>query len=788
MNNKHEQNWAWIIQKNIYSLIILYLVLGVISASYIYWQKSLLVEIQKYANEYHLASNYHFIKAIEEIRKIEIHVAYSHNKTNHKRELHIKQIKGNDNHKHASSFYLIQREIQSALKLHRHFSNDKFNYLTSRLQRRLSNLDNTAKGYFLRGGFSNEALDAIKSLITPLKQLEKLHLIERDSLLTELSAKENIQSIALITLMLIIFLVGFLFTKRILAAIRIVSQQQIKFNEQIRLFSQVINQSPVSVMITDTDANIIFVNQHFEKTTGYSSEEMIGKNPNVLQSGKTPHKTYRNIWQSLINGQSYDGELYNRKKNGDLFCESAHFSPVFNEHGSINNFLVIKEDITHRKQQEEKILQQAHYDSLTKLPNRFLALDRLSLLLKEAQRKDQKVAVLFLDLDDFKKINDTLGHEAGDQLLIESAKRFLEVVRSSDTVGRLGGDEFIVLIDNLTDSSEALSIMKNLVNLFKVPFNLGGRELMITTSLGAAIFPEDGDNSSDLLRNADAAMYHAKEMGRNTYSFFTKSMNKKISRRLILEEQMLGALERDEFYVHYQPQLEVSSGRIIGAEALIRWNNPALDQVFPDEFIPIAEKTGMILALGEFVLNNALELTSQLQQDFDQNFKIAVNLSPIQFRAPDLVESIKKTLNQYDISTSSLELEVTEGILMSGHSYIDDAINALSCLGVKLAMDDFGTGYSSLSYLRNYPFNILKIDRSFINDITVDPADKELVNAIIAMAHSLGLKVIAEGVETEAQLAHLETKGCEYAQGYMFSKPVSSKKITEMIKEQSKAS
>lgn len=441
-------------------------------------------------------------------------------------------------------------------------------------------------------------------------------------------------------------------------------------------------------------------------------------------------------------------------------------------------------DITVRKQQEEHILHQAHYDALTNLPNRFLSLDRLSHLLNEAKRKTELVAVLFLDLDDFKKVNDTLGHETGDKLLIEAGQRLLRIVRSGDTVGRLGGDEFIILLAGISNPSEVLPVVEKSLGQFREAFKIDDRELILTASIGISVFPSDGKTASELLRNADSAMYNSKEFGRNTYSYYTDEMNKKISRRLALEEQMQGALARDEFYILYQPQIDIQTNKIIGVEALLRWKNPLLGDVFPDEFITISEQTGLIIPLGAFVLTQSLVLSAQWQKTHDINFRMAVNLSPRQFRDPNLVSSIEHAINKSGISVNSLELEITEGVLMSGHTYINDAITDLAKLGIELSMDDFGTGYSSLSYLRNYPFSILKIDRSFINDVTTAPADKALVKATISMAHNLGLKVVAEGVETEAQLAYLKTQGCEYAQGYFFSRPVSAEKITLLLEAQ----
>jgi diguanylate cyclase (GGDEF)-like protein/PAS domain S-box-containing protein len=439
------------------------------------------------------------------------------------------------------------------------------------------------------------------------------------------------------------------------------------------------------------------------------------------------------------------------------------------------------QDITDRRQQEEHILHQAHFDSLTELPNRFLALDRLSQLINEARRNSDRVAVLFLDLDDFKKINDTLGHDTGDKLLKEAASRLHSVLRSGDTVGRLGGDEFIILLGGLADVADTRPVAEALLNEFTQAFRIDSRELVLTASIGIAIYPEDGDNLSELLRNADSAMYHSKEQGRNTYSYFTEEMNQGVSQRLLLEEQMHGALSRGEFRLCYQPKVELASGRIVGAEALLRWSNPVLGEVSPLEFIPIAEQTGLIVPIGKFVLDQALEKVVSWRSSFGDGFTMAINLSPRQFRDPNLVPYITDNIRKSGIAPASLELEITEGVLMSGYTYIDDALAALNELGVNIAMDDFGTGYSSLSYLRSYPFDVLKIDREFVSDITDDPADRELVNAAIAMAHGLGLKVVAEGVETEDQRKHLASQGCEYAQGYLFSKPLSADEMIPLF-------
>lgn len=447
----------------------------------------------------------------------------------------------------------------------------------------------------------------------------------------------------------------------------------------------------------------------------------------------------------------------------------------------------VARDISARKKIEQEILHQAHFDSLTNLPNRFLSLDRLTNIICDAQRNNKFAAVLFLDLDDFKKINDSLGHETGDKLLIESARRLSDAVRAGDTVGRLGGDEFIILINGLQNTVDISSLAEKILNEFRAVFKIDGRELVLSASIGIAIYPNDGHNVEVLLRNADTAMYHSKTLGRDCFSYFTEAMNLEVFRRVALEEQMFGALDRNEFRVLYQPKIDIYSGRIIGAEALMRWRNPVLGDVFPHEFIPIAESSGLIVALGQFVLTEALSMAAQWQHHFDADFHIAVNLSPRQMRNVNLVSEIAEALLQSGARAETLELEITEGVLMDGNAYVDDVLYALSDLGVGIGMDDFGTGYSSLSYLRSYPFDTLKIDRSFVNDISIGRVGRELVNGTIAMAHGLGLKVVAEGVETKEQLAHLVEQGCDFAQGYLFSKPVSSEAITAMLESQNKA-
>ena len=477
---------------------------------------------------------------------------------------------------------------------------------------------------------------------------------------------------------------------------------------------------------------------------------------------------------------SYRFEWDHLKSDGNILPVEVILTTIRNEPDSQVIYTVWR-DITLQKQQQEHILYQAHYDSLTGLPNRFLALDRLSQLISESHRQHNNIAVLFLDLDDFKKINDSLGHEAGDRLLVMAAQRLRKAVREGDTVARLGGDEFIIITGGLNKPEEAHSVAACLLEPLRDSFELDGHDLILTGSLGIACYPDDGTTAGELLRKADMAMHHAKTLGRNSYQFFTPTMNESVSRRLLLEENLHGALERKEFSLVYQPLIRISDRKIIGAEALLRWHNPTLGSVPPDEFIPITEQTGYIMQIGEFVLSEALAIAAKIQQRFDQSFKIAVNLSPRQFRDRELASKIESQLHLNALSGDALELEITEGVLLSGPSLIGEALTKMNKLGINMAMDDFGTGYSSLSYLRQYPFDTLKIDRSFIQDITLDPADRELVSAAIAMAHGLGLFVVAEGVETTEQLDHLIEQGCDFAQGYLFSKPVPAEEFMKLM-------
>ena len=552
-------------------------------------------------------------------------------------------------------------------------------------------------------------------------------------------------------------------------------------------YLSLLNLVPTAIIAFNESLEILLFNKAAESIYGYSSQEVIGKHTEMLVPERHRHNL-KNYYKSYTESNhlrimTLSGKpLVGLKQNGEEFYIEATAATLDLARDNIMTLAIT--DITDRIQAENEILHKAHYDTLTGLPNRFLALECLDKGLKTARDNEQVLAVFFLDLDGFKKINDTLGHDTGDKLLIEAGRRLQTVVRPGDTVARLGGDEFIVIISGLRTNKDAIPTAQQAVEQFRNPFKIDARELILTSSIGIATFPEDGDNASEILRKADSAMYNAKASGRNTYTFFTESMNREVARELAVEEQLHSALKRREFRLVYQLQVDIKSGYIIGAEALVRWDNAILGPVSPDEFIPIAEHTGLIIPISQFVINESLLMLAFWQKRYGNKFRMAVNLSPRLFRDPNLISFIVHALVSSGVSADTVELEVTEGVLMSGHSFIDDALTGLSDLGIRLAMDDFGTGYSSLSYLRRYSFDTLKIDQSFIRDIAISASNRELVNAIIAMAHALGLEVVAEGVETKMQLAFLAKRQCKYAQGYLFNKPIPSNDVTALLEQQ----
>ena len=562
------------------------------------------------------------------------------------------------------------------------------------------------------------------------------------------------------------------------------SEQSLRESErERRTLSYAVEQGPTGVVITDAAGNIEYVNSKFVETTGYTLAESLGKNPRFLKSDLIPPKTYQQLWQTIASGETWRGEMCNRKRDGELYWVAVSIAPLRDEQGRINHYVELAEDITLRKQYEGQLIHQAHYDELTGLPNRILAMDRMMGAIARAERGAGKVAIMFIDLDNFKHINDTLGHAVGDSLLKQAAERLCACVREADSVSRLGGDEFLVVLPEIHDSADAERVAIKIVASFRDHFLVDGHEIYSTVSIGITVCPDDGDIPGTLMRNADAAMYRAKAEGRDIYRFFSAEIARLSERRLKVENRLRRAVERHEFHLVYQPIIDLRSGRPVGAEALLRWNNAELNPIHPDEFIAVAEDSGLIVSIGEYVLRAACEEAVSWQDILGTPLRIAVNVSVRQFRTNDFAALVGQTLALTSLHPSLLEIEITERVVVDDVGKAILILNSLRAMGIRISMDDFGTGYSSLSYLHDLPIDTLKIDQSFVRDIVSDANDARLTEAIIAIGRSLDLDVLAEGVEEINQLEFLQQHRCDLAQGYHFSKPIPAEAFREMLRQ-----
>ncbi len=543
--------------------------------------------------------------------------------------------------------------------------------------------------------------------------------------------------------------------------------------QRLELWSKVFEASSELIVITDTEHRFVTVNRAFFRLTGYELEDLPELTPESLRADRHTEGFIDDIWRKAGLRGSWQGEMWIRTKNGEEMPMWAAINAVRDAQGQITHYIIVAIDISEHKANEQVINHLAHHDGLTDLPNRLLCLERLRMALQQAERQHTRVGVLFIDLDRFKNINDSLGHHIGDGLLRSVARSLLSAVRLGDTVSRLGGDEFVVILNGVADVHEISQIVnERLIPLVREPHQVDGAELHVLCSVGIAVYPEDGRDIETLMRNADAAMYQAKSSGRNNAQFFTTEMDFRARERLETENDLRYAIERGEFRLHYQPRVDCRSGRLLGVEALARWQHSEHGLVMPANFIPVAEESGLIIPIGSWIMEEACRQQAAWRDSEVGDIGISVNLSAAQLRDPDLVDNLRKSLSAWAVNPRSIELELTETLLMEDVAATIDKLNALKALGVSLSVDDFGTGYSSLNYLHRFPIDKLKIDKSFVRDMLGDSNNLAITRTIISLGHTLGLRVVAEGVEEESEANMLTAAGCDELQGYLFSRPI----------------
>lgn len=552
-------------------------------------------------------------------------------------------------------------------------------------------------------------------------------------------------------------------------------------NEELQLMARVFEHSLDGISITDGDGKILRVNPAFSAITGYPPGEVVGKTPRILKSDRHDDDFYRRMWASILSEGQWEGEIWNRRKNGEAYPEWLSISSITNEAGEPTHYVAVFHDISEIKRSEELMKHQAYHDALTGLPNRLLLLDRLKVAMNHSRRTGDRLALLYLDVDNFKTVNDSLGHSVGDLLLMSFAHRLKNLLREQDTVARLGGDEFVVMVEDTEGESSAVAVGERILDSLSAPFMIKGHELYVTASVGITIFPEDSDTPDALIKNADLAMYRAKETGKNNCQLFTLAMNERAQQRLVLEKNLRKAIEGRHFEVWYQPKVHLPTGGVIGMEALVRWRREDGSLTPPLDFIPLAEETGMIVPIGEQVLEAACRQAKAWHGSGYGHLALAVNLSVRQLSYKGLIDFIERLLRRTDIDPSLLEFEITETAIMSRVEQAVAVLEEIRRLGAHIAVDDFGTGYSSLYYLKRFPIRGLKVDRSFVSNLPSDADDLAIVRTVVSMARGLGLHVTAEGVETIAQMETLRSLDCDFAQGYLYSPPLSAQDFERLL-------
>jgi diguanylate cyclase (GGDEF)-like protein/PAS domain S-box-containing protein len=554
-----------------------------------------------------------------------------------------------------------------------------------------------------------------------------------------------------------------------------------RLEDHMRLAAKVFENSGEGLFVTDEATRIIHVNAAFTEITGYAGEDVIGKTPKVLASGRHDAGFYRHMWDSLDACGKWQGEIWDRRKSGEMFAGWQNIAAVRNAEGQITNYVAVISDITTRKQVEERLSYAANHDPLTRLPNRTLFQERLSRAMARGHRNQNLVALLFIDLDRFKQVNDTLGHLAGDMLLQLVAERLSGCTRQGDTVARLGGDEFTVILEDVEDPRDAAIVAHKILHVMAEPFDLAGQIAQISSSIGVALYPVDSGDAQGLVKLADAAMYQAKHQGRNACQFHSEAVNAQAFERLALENALRSALERSEFELFYQPIFDLETGKVVAAEALLRWRHPEVGMVVPGKFLSLAEETGLIVPIGRWVVEQSCAQVKAWRDAGNDELELHVNLSSRQLRESDLIEVIAGALEVAGLPPEAMVVEVPEASVVEKGPDIGELFTRITALGLGLAIDEFGSGYSSFAFLRRLPASNLKVAQAFVRNVTTSTDDAEIVSAIVAVARGLHMIVVAPGIETEEQLAFLKNFGCNRAQGFLLARPMSAKEFTEYL-------
>lgn len=635
-------------------------------------------------------------------------------------------------------------------------------------------------------GKENKDFDAFSELEL-ISENEKKVIKTKESVIFEEKIKSKNKGDVIYTIHLIPFLNARGQVEGVVG-VRIDITDQKNAEDEMEMAAKVLDNTVEGFMVTNAERRIVHVNSAYTGMTGYEESELLGKIPLLLQT-ESKSKTYREIQHKLEQDGAWGGELWSSRKDGSNYPETIHIKAISNKQGEVTNYFSMSKDITEEKKWEERLYEMAHYDALTGLPNRTLFQDRLAQEIVRCERNKKNIGILFLDLDMFKSINDSLGHAAGDELLKIISTRLKRTLRNADSIARMGGDEFTILVTDLaTDYNKNVGYLKSLsekiIDVVNQPFEIEGREINVTCSIGIAVYPIDAHSVDELLRNADSAMYYAKAQGRRNYQFYSKELNAAAVDRLEKEIEFRSALKDGSLQIYFQPQIDVITRRVVGAEALLRWRKDGENILGPERLVILAEEIGLINELGNWILRTACTECKKWLDAGHKNLRVAVNLSTRQFRQKNLVEIISGILEETQLPGRLLELEVTESALMESVEYSVEMMAELSRQGIRWSLDDFGTGYSSLNYLRSFPVHVLKVDQSFVREITINPEDSAIVETIIDLAHRLHLTVIAEGVENEEQLKVLSRMNCELVQGYYFSKPITNKEFIKYIENE----